>query len=100
MRCHGGLVALLVCSASVGQSRRIPTFAEGLGDSVGLALGKDHAVYLATRANIYLLRDTVGDGVAHEQKVLIRYESNARYPHNGLSGFAFDAEANLYFGLG
>src|SRR5207302_9380960 len=66
---------------SSGQSRKIHTFAEGFRDSMGLALGKDHAVYLATRANIYLLRDTVGDGVAHEQKVIVRYETKARYPH-------------------
>src|SRR5438132_9923513 len=124
MRCHGGLVALLVCSASVGQAappvptdnrlvmeliaretdivtptgiamdgqgriwviennthqrpkeykgpagdrirvfsdfdsngraRKIHTFAEGFRDSMGLALGKAGAVYLATRSDIYML---------------------------------------------
>src|SRR5438128_7271874 len=65
-----------------GRAQKIHTFAEGFRDSMGLALGKDGAVYLATRANVFLLRDTVGDGVAHEQRVIVRNETKARYPHN------------------
>src|SRR5207302_5442916 len=77
-----------------GRPRKIHTFAEGFRDSMGLALGREGAVYLATRSNIYLLRDTVGDGIAHEQEAIVKNDTHARYPHNGLSGFAFDADGN------
>jgi len=83
-----------------GRPRKVHTFAEGFRDSMGLALGERDAVYLATRSAVHLLRDTVGDGVAHERKIIVRLETSARYPHNGLSGFAFDRLGNLYFGLG
>ncbi len=67
---------------------------------MGLALGKGGAVYVVTRSDVYLLRDTDGDGVADERRVIVRLDSPATYPHNGLSGFAFDGLGNLYFGLG
>src|SRR5205807_3810 len=68
---------------AAGRPRKVHTFAEGFRDSMGLALGKDNTVFLATRSDIYVLRDTVGDGVAHERKVIVRLDSAARYPHNG-----------------
>src|SRR5438309_7989047 len=83
-----------------GRPRKMHTFAEGFRDSMGLALGKEGAVYLATRSAVHVLSDTVGDGVAHERQVIVKLDTSARYPHNGLSGFAFDALGNLYFGLG
>src|SRR5438552_8820242 len=79
-----------------GRPRKMHTFAEGFRDSMGLALGKEGAVYLATRSAVHVLRDTVGDGVAHERQVIVKLDTSARYPHNGLSGFAFDALGNLY----
>jgi putative membrane-bound dehydrogenase-like protein len=83
-----------------GRARRITTFAEGFRNAMALALGKDGAVFLATRADIYLLRDKSGDGTADERRVIVRLETSGQYPHNGLSGFAFDALGNLYFALG
>src|SRR5947209_1397512 len=58
-----------------GRPRKIHTFAEGFRDSMGLALGKEGAVYLATRAAVHRLRDTVGDGVAHERKVIVKLDT-------------------------
>jgi putative membrane-bound dehydrogenase-like protein len=76
-----------------GKARKISTFAEGLKDTMGIALGKDGAVFVATRSTIYLLR---GD----EKRVLAHLDTKADYPHNGLSGFAIDALGDLHFGLG
>jgi putative membrane-bound dehydrogenase-like protein len=87
------------CDAQ-GRSHPLGTFAEGFRNTMGLALGKNGAVYVVTRSDVYLLRDTHGDGVADERRVIVRLDTTARYPHNGLSGFAFDALGNLYFGLG
>jgi putative membrane-bound dehydrogenase-like protein len=83
-----------------GKARKVTTWADGFKDSMGIALGKDGAVFLATRSTIYLLRDTKGKGQADEKKVLARLDTKADYPHNGLSGFAIDALGELHFGLG
>jgi putative membrane-bound dehydrogenase-like protein len=83
-----------------GKPRRIRTFAEGFHNAMGLALGEGGDVFLATRSDIWLLRDTSGKGTADLRRVIVRLDSKGDYPHNGLSGFALDALGNLYFGLG
>jgi putative membrane-bound dehydrogenase-like protein len=82
-----------------GKYRRVHTFAEGFQNAMSLALGKDGVVYLATRSALYQLRD-YRNAVADQRKVLVRLDTRGDYPHNGLAGFAFDAQGYLYFGLG
>jgi putative membrane-bound dehydrogenase-like protein len=81
-----------------GRARQVTTFADGFTNAMGLALGKDGVVFLATRSDVYRMHDR--DGVAGEKKVIVRLDSPGDYPHNGLSGFAFDGVGNLYFALG
>ena len=38
--------------------------------------------------------------VLDERTQIARLETKGNYPHNGLSGFAFDFAGNVYFGLG
>ncbi len=83
-----------------GRPRRVHTFAEGFRNAMSLALGKDGTVFLATRSEIYVLRDPAGKGTAGERRVIVKLDTPGNYPHNGLSGFAFDALGNLYFSLG
>jgi putative membrane-bound dehydrogenase-like protein len=83
-----------------GHARRINTFAEGFRNAMSLALGRNGALYLATRSDIYLMRDPAGTGQASERRVIVRLDTPGQYPHNGLSGFAFDGVGNLYFSLG
>src|ERR1700722_2588768 len=73
-----------------GKARKITTWAEGFKDTMGIALGKNGDVFVATRAAIYLLHDVQGKGQADEKLVLARLETTTTYPHNGLSGFAID----------
>src|SRR5438445_5650940 len=40
-----------------GHARKVSTFAEGFRNAMSIALGKDGTAYLATRSDIYLLRD-------------------------------------------
>lgn len=63
-------------------------------------LGDPQQVYVATRREILLLEDTTGDNQADQQTRLAWLETAGNYPHNGLAGFAFDAEGWLYFGFG
>lgn len=83
-----------------GKARKVRTFADGFRDSMSLAFGPDGECYFATRSALYRLRDSDKDGKADERVALVRLETKGDYPHNGLSGFAFDAHGWLYFGLG
>ena len=67
---------------------------------MNVGIHPDGSVYVATRDEIFRLRDTDGDGRADERKPIAHLETKGDYPHNGLSGFAFDFDGNVYFGLG
>ena len=58
------------------------------------------SVFLATRREISLLRDTDGDNQCDERHRLVHLETKGDYPHNGLAGFAFDALGWMFFGFG
>lgn len=83
-----------------GKARKSTVWAEGFRDSMGLALGGKGELFLATRAAIFRLRDVGGKGVADDKETLVKLETTANYPHNGLAGFGADALGDLYFGLG
>lgn len=83
-----------------GKARKISTFFEGTKHTMSLAVFHDSSVYVATRAEIFRLRDNDGDGKAEERTPIAHLETKGDYPHNGLSGFAFDLADNVYFGFG
>jgi putative membrane-bound dehydrogenase-like protein len=83
-----------------GKADRFTTFFEGTQATMDIAVHPDGSVYLATRNEILRLRDTDGDGKADEQRRLVFLDTKGNYPHNGLSGLAFDSKGDLYFGLG
>jgi putative membrane-bound dehydrogenase-like protein len=83
-----------------GKADRFTTFFEGTRFSMDIATHPDGSVYLATRNEILRLRDTDGDGKADERHRVIFLDTKGDYPHNGLSGLAFDSKGDLYFGMG
>lgn len=87
-----------------GRADRITTFHEGFTHGMDLAFasapGNDGALYLATRSEILRLADTDNDGKADDVKTIAKLITPGVYPHNGLSGLAFDRDGGLYFGLG
>jgi putative membrane-bound dehydrogenase-like protein len=83
-----------------GRAERITTFFEGSHATMNLAVYHDGTVYVATRSEVFRLRDADGDGQADERTPIARLETQGDYPHNGLSGFAFDFAGNVYFGMG
>ncbi|HEX3727531.1 MAG TPA: PVC-type heme-binding CxxCH protein, partial [Pirellulales bacterium] len=83
-----------------GRADRTTTFFEGMTRTMNVGIHRDGSVYVATRNEIFRLRDTDGDGRADQRTPIAHLETEGDYPHNGLSGFAFDFEGNVYFGLG
>jgi putative membrane-bound dehydrogenase-like protein len=93
-------IRLIEDSDGDGKADRFSTFFEGTKATMDIAVHPDGSVYLATRNEILRLRDRDGDGKAEEHRRLVFLDTKGDYPHNGLSGLAFDSRGNLYFGLG
>ncbi|MDX1947490.1 MAG: c-type cytochrome [Pirellulaceae bacterium] len=85
---------------ATGQARRSAVFYEGPTHAMNLALYRDGSVFVATRREIFRLWDADGDGKAEKRTEVCHLETSGNYPHNGLSGFAFDFAGNVYFGFG
>jgi putative membrane-bound dehydrogenase-like protein len=89
-----------------GSFSQVRTFFEGTRMTMSLAFARDGTLFVASRSAIYRLEDRDGDGRADGEAAsrvpapIVRLDTPGDYPHNGLSGFAFDAQANVYFGLG
>lgn len=83
-----------------GRADKIVTFHEGETHTMNLAVYHDGSVIVATRREVFRLRDKDDDGKADERTTLVKLETKGDYPHNGLSGFAFDYVGNIYFGFG
>jgi putative membrane-bound dehydrogenase-like protein len=68
--------------------------------TMDLELGPDGWVYLAERDRVLRVRDTDGDGVGDEEQDIAVLETEAVYPHNGLSGMAWHPSGDLILALG
>ncbi len=68
--------------------------------TMDLELGSDGWVYLAERDRILRVRDSNNDGSGDEVEVLAQLQTEADYPHNGLSGLAWHPDGRLVFALG
>ena len=80
-----------------GRPECVGNFFEGTRFTMNLAVARDGSVFVATRAALYRLQDRDGDGRAdgtaggRVPAPIVRLDSTGDYPHNGLSGFAFDS---------
>ena len=83
-----------------GRAEQRRVFYNATVATMDLELGEDGWVYLAERDRILRVRDTDGNGEADVTEDLLRLETEADYPHNGLEGLAWDVDGSLVFGLG
>src|SRR4030095_12375625 len=83
-----------------GKADKFTTFYEGMTHTMDLAVHPDGSVYVATRNEIFRLRDTKGTGAADEHTRIAFLETKANSPRNGLSGLSFDFRGDLTFGIG
>ena len=69
--------------------------------TMDIATHPDGSLFLSTRNEVLRLRDDNGDGKPDKiDRKLIWMDSQGNYPHNGLSGLAFDAQGDVYLGMG
>jgi putative membrane-bound dehydrogenase-like protein len=78
---------------------RWSTFAEGFRHAMNVAVHPDGDVYLVTRSDVHLLRDTNDDGVADSDEKILQLKTTVDYPHNALSGI-FAAGDRMFLGVG
>jgi putative membrane-bound dehydrogenase-like protein len=100
---EGDRLRMLADSDGDGRLDHWSTFAEGYQQAMNLCVRPDGAVYLVTRRDVRVLRDADDDGAADKEETLIKLETEDQYPHNGLSGIAFDLKSDggvLYLGFG
>lgn len=86
-----------------GSFERISTFFEGTTHTMALAFAPDGSLVVATRAEVFRLRDRDHDGRADDhppRESLARLETNGDYPHNGLAGVTIDTDGTITFGMG
>jgi putative membrane-bound dehydrogenase-like protein len=95
----GDRLRLFADSDGDGRLDRWSTFAEGFRHAMNVAVRPDGGFYLITRGEVHLLRDADNDGVAEQDELLVRLETEDDYPHSGLSGFAWN-EDQFFLSLG
>lgn len=88
---------ILVLDAQ-GKNRRV--FYNKTRSTMNLQLGRYGWVYLAERSRILRVKDTDGDGVGDMEENIATLDTVSDYPHNGLSGMAWDPDGGLVFALG
>lgn len=76
------------------------TFYDQTDQTMSVLAGTDGWLYVATRREIFRLKDTNDDGRADEVQSLIKLVTDGDYPHNGLAGLAWTPSGRLAFGLG
>jgi len=89
-----------------GKPECIGSFVEGTRMTMSVAVAQDGSVFVASRSALYRFEDRDGNGRADGTEggklpaPFVRLDTRGDYPHNGLSGFAFDCDGTVYFGLG
>jgi putative membrane-bound dehydrogenase-like protein len=93
-------IRILIDTDGDGKADTFDTFYEGTVATMGIATHPDGSIYVATRNEVLRLRDLKGTGKADDVKRIAFLDTKGDYPHNGLSGLAFDSRGNVYFGMG
>ncbi|MBY0588468.1 c-type cytochrome [bacterium] len=75
-------------------------FFEGTEATMNIGLSPAGDLFIATRQEILCIRKADQLDQASSAEKIARLETKGDYPHNGLSGFAFDNEGHLWVGLG
>lgn len=93
-------VLLLEDTTGDGRADARTVYHDGLVHGNGLKISPAGDVFVSTRSHVFRLEDTDDDGVAESRQEIVALRTETDYPHNGLSGLAFDFRGRLYIGMG
>lgn len=93
-------VRILEDTNNDGRADKFTTFCEGTEATMNLGFGPKGQLYVATRREIFLFEAPNAAKGLEDARKIVRLRTSGDYPHNGLSGFAFDADGDIWFGLG
>ncbi len=79
---------------------RRSVFYDKTDSSMDLELGSDGWVYVAQRDRVLRIRDSDDDGRGDMEETIVSLDTEADYPHNGLSGLTWSNDGDLIFALG
>jgi putative membrane-bound dehydrogenase-like protein len=82
-----------------GTFEKVETVLDGTRYTMSVAIDHSGQLYGATRSELFRIDEPPTGGPA-KRATLVRLETKGDYPHNGLSGFAFDLAGRMYFGMG
>ncbi len=83
-----------------GQEPRWSTWAAGFQQAMNLLPRSQDEVLLVTRRDVLWIADFDRDGRQDPPQQVLRLETEAEYPHNGLSGITQTDRGELWIGLG
>jgi putative membrane-bound dehydrogenase-like protein len=83
-----------------GKSPPPKVFFEGTEATMNIGISPEGDLFIATRQEISVVRDIDSLDRAFNPIRIAHLDTKGDYPHNGLSGFAFDHSGNLWLGLG
>jgi putative membrane-bound dehydrogenase-like protein len=96
----GDRIRMFADSGGDGRLDRWTTFAEGFHNAMNVLVRPDGAVYVITRQDVQLLRDTDGDGKADDTRTILRLKTKDDYPHDGLESLALTSDGHMLVGMG
>src|SRR6185503_12567576 len=71
-----------------GRAGKVTTFSEGYRYGMGIGFAKSGEVFVAARCGI--MRFHGKPELQQRRDTIVKLDTKGDYPHNGLSGFAFD----------
>jgi putative membrane-bound dehydrogenase-like protein len=83
-----------------GRAARVSVFADDILEGMNLAFSPDGTLHVITAKTVLALPDRNGDGRADESKLLLRLETDEKYPHNQLLGLTISRDGWLYAARG
>ncbi|MEZ0264576.1 MAG: PVC-type heme-binding CxxCH protein, partial [Phycisphaerae bacterium] len=91
----GDRVKVLEDTDGDGRADKVTVFAEGLNMATAIAIG-DGGVYVGAAPNLWFMKDTTGDDVADEKRVLLT-GFGVEDRHETLNNFRWGPDGWLYF---
>jgi len=87
-------------AGSNGRAAKASVFADDVLEGMNLAFAPDGTLYVVTAKTVEALPDRDGDGRADAAKVVLRLETEEKYPHNQLLGLTISHDGWIYTSRG